>query len=233
MRVLAVSESLLLLESAMENPLAVIRFFLLPLVCATFSVAIATAEDYDSTRSVQIIGVPDQTASKLVDLASQAENPAGLRLEILPSPELQIGSAMSLRVGAQHSGYLVLLDVDAGGKLTQLFPNRTMLVSSAKNVDPSNALTAGKTITLPDPGASGFQMIVGPPKGTGMIVAVLSEQPVQLLDLPDVPSQLLGHVEALKYVTNAAHGLRLEPPGRIGRFVELKLSFAAKFYEVR
>ncbi len=76
-------------------------------------------------------------------------------------------------------------------------------------------------------------MIVGPPKGTGMIVAVLSEQPVQLLDLPDVPAQLLGHVEALKYVTDAAHSLRLEPPGRSGRFVELKLSFAAKFYEVR
>jgi Domain of unknown function (DUF4384) len=215
----------------MENIVFGCRFLIIVGVCGAAGLVLASAEESDSTRSVQIIGVPDETKPNLVDLTSQAENPAGATLEILPSQELRIGSAMSIRVGTQRPGYLILLDVDADGKLTQLFPNRTTLVSSPR--DRSNALGAGKTITLPEPGSSGFQMIVGPPKGTGMIVAVVSEQPVQLLDLPDVPAQMLGRVEALKYVTDAAHGLRLEPRGRNGRFEELKLSFAAKFYEVQ
>jgi Domain of unknown function (DUF4384) len=217
----------------MEKIVFACRFLFIVVVSCAANLWVASAEEPESTRSVQIIAVPDETRPSLVDLTSQAENDAGVTLEVLPAPELRIGSAMSIRVGTQRSGYLILLDVDAEGKLTQLFPNRTTLVSSAGNGDAPNALGAGKTMTLPDPTASGVQMIVGPPKGTGMIVAVLSEQPVQLLDLPDVPSQMLGRVDALKYVTDAAHGLRLEPRGKNGRFEELKLSFAAKFYHVQ
>jgi Domain of unknown function (DUF4384) len=217
----------------MKKLVSAFRCFVPCFACLVLVSAVVNAEESESTRSVQIIGVPDEASAKLVDLTGRAENSSGLTLEILPSPELRIGSAMSIRISTQRSGYVILLDIDAEGKLTQVFPNRTTLVSSVKSADPPNTLSAGGTLTIPPAADPGLQMVVGPPKGIGMIVAVLSEQPVQLLDLPDVPAQLLGRVGALEFVTDAAHGLRLEPRGNNGRFMELKLSFAAKFYAVQ
>ena len=195
--------------------------------------AAANAEESEQTRSVIITSVPDDNRPELVDLSSQAENPAGVTLDILPGQRLRIGAPMSIRVTTKRSGYLVLLDVDAAGKLTQLFPNRASLVSASGAPERINSLSGGRALALPRPDKPGEQMIAGAPAGIGMIIAMLSEDPVQLLDLPDVPAQLMGKREALKFVTDAARGLRVEPRAGSGRFIELRLSFAAKFYEVQ
>ena len=208
----------------------VIRLFLFALGCCAF-LAAAKAEE-SSTRSVTIIEDPDQNASALVDLTSQAGNSAGLTIDILPSPDLRIGSAISIRVGAKRSGYVMVLDIDAGGKLRQIFPNRATLAQPADSRKVANLLEGGKVMTVPESVDPRLHLVVGPPTGIAMIVAVLSEQSLQLLDLPDVPPELMGRVEALKYIVEAARTLRIEPREGKGRFIEPKLSFAAKFYRV-
>jgi uncharacterized protein DUF4384 len=207
----------------------VIRLILLALGCLAF--VAPGAEEESSTRSVTIIEDRDENASALVDLISQAENPAGLSVEILRSPDL--GAAINIRVGARRSGYLMVLDIDTGGKLRQIFPNRATLAQAGESRKIANLLERGKTVTLPDPVDPALRMVVGSPAGIAMIVAVLSDQSLQLLDLPDVPPELMGRVEALKYIVEAAHTLRIEPRDGKGRFIEPKLSFAAKFYRVR
>lgn len=214
----------------MRKTIMVFTCFAVPLLLVQGA---ANSEESEQTRSVTITSVPDENRPELVDLGSQAENPAGVTLDIMPGQRLRIGAPMSIRVTTKRSGYLVLLDVDADGKLTQLFPNRGTLVKAAGAPERINSLSGGRALTLPQPDMPGVQMIAGAPAGIGMIVAVLSEEPVQLLDLPDVPAQLMGKREALKFVTDAARGLRVEPRAGSGRFTELKLSFAAKFYEVQ
>jgi len=66
-----------------------------------------------------------------------------------------------------------------------------------------------------------------------MIVALLSDRPVQLVDLPNVPPQLVGNVSAVDYLTKLANELRI--PGRTesDRLQEAHWSFDVKFYAIK
>ena len=70
------------------------------------------------------------------------------------------------------------------------------------------------------------------PLGVAMIVAILSDRPVQILDLPDVPASLTGQAEALAFLTKFAKELRI-PHADDGRLQEARWSFDAKFYAIR
>jgi hypothetical protein len=65
-----------------------------------------------------------------------------------------------------------------------------------------------------------------------MVVAVLSDQPVQIIDLPDVPGQVAGQAAALEHLADFARSLRI-PGSETGTLREAKWSFDAKFYRVR
>ena len=64
-----------------------------------------------------------------------------------------------------------------------------------------------------------------------MVVAILSDRPVQILDLPDVPTALTGQAEALAFLTKFARELRIRANG--GRLQEARWSFDAKFYAIK
>ena len=64
-----------------------------------------------------------------------------------------------------------------------------------------------------------------------MIVAILSDQPVQIIDLPDVPVTMMGQAEALSYLAKSAKELRLPQSGR--GLQEARWSFDAKYYAIR
>jgi len=165
-------------------------------------------------------------------------NPAELSVDILPGPDLKVGARVAFRINTKQAGYLILVDVDSSGKLTQIFPNPMSLMSAASNrLDPhANYIKPGKPIHIPDAKVAltgGYEFVASPPLGTAMVVAILSDRPVQLVDLPDVPAALVGQSAALAYLNKVAGELRVPPADGSGPPLEPKWSLNAKFYAIR
>ena len=132
---------------------------------------------------------------------------------------------------SKKAGYVVLVDIDANGKLTQIFPNVAYLNrASGPN---ANYIKPGVPLFVPSPAdTEGIAYVVSPPAGKAMVVAIWSEQAVQMLDLPDIPPELAGRDEALSYLTKWASELRI-PESKTNRLYEARWSFDAKLYSVQ
>jgi hypothetical protein len=164
--------------------------------------------------------------------AEKALNAAGVSVEMSPDSEIAAGTSVSFRVSTRREGYLLLLDVDANGKLTQIYPNPQWYVTAPGGRQRSNLVKPGKPMLVPDPAdQAGFAFVASPPLGTAMVVALLSDRPVQMIDLPDVPGKLVGQAEALDHLGTMAQALRI--PSAQGGLHEARWSLDAKFYSVR
>ena len=173
-----------------------------------------------------------------IDSTLAISNPAELSIEILPGNDLKVGSRVSFRITTKKPGYLILVDVDSSGKLTQIFPNpMSLLTATADRLNPhANFIKPGAPVQLPDPKSAltgRYEFVASPPLGTAMVVAILSDRPVQLVDLPDVPTSLVGQTAALAYLNKVANELRVPPVDGNGPLLEPKWSLDAKFYAIR
>ena len=163
-----------------------------------------------------------------------ASNPAGVRFELLPGTDLSLGAKMAVRVSVQKPGYLVLVDVDSAGKLTQIFPNTQSLASPQGTAANANLIAPNKPRLIPDPqDKASFNFVAAPPPGVGMVVAILSDKPVQMIDLPDVPKALAGRTAAVEYVRESTTSLKILPATDTERVQDPKWSFATKFYVIK
>jgi len=162
------------------------------------------------------------------------ENEAGIRLDLLPAVDLAIGTDVTFRVSAREPGYLVVVNVDPAGKIRQVYPRADDMLRADADGAPSNRIDRNQPITIPDSRNSGVEpaLRVAPPPGLAVAVAILCDQPVQLLDLPDVPPALAGRAEALVYLADATRALRLASAQPSSRSAKPKWSFNAKFYVV-
>ncbi|UWM79314.1 trypsin-like serine protease (plasmid) [Rhizobium sp. WSM4643] len=203
------------------------------------------AEDCRFTPVPQFYGQPDalgrdvitgeeaKTPVAAVENTLKSDNEAGVAVDVLPGTAVSIGDKVAMRVSTKTSGYLILVDIDASGKLTQLYPNkRSMgLKPSAKSGD--NRLDPARPVVVPDARNpyTGFEYVVEGPAGVGMVVAILSDKPIEVLDLPDVPTPLVGQRAAFNYVYDLARSLRIVGDDETG--AQGKWSFDSKFYRVR
>ncbi|MBY5333581.1 trypsin-like serine protease [Rhizobium leguminosarum] len=203
------------------------------------------AEDCRFTPVPQFYGQPDalgrdvitgeqaKTAVAAVENTLKSDNEAGVAVDVLPGTAVSIGDKVAMRVSTKKSGYLILVDIDASGKLTQLYPNkRSMgLKPSAKSGD--NRLDPARPVVVPDARNpyTGFEYVVEGPAGVGMVVAILSDKPIEVLDLPDVPTPLVGQRAAFNYVYDLARSLRIVGDDETG--AQGKWSFDSKFYRIR
>jgi hypothetical protein len=171
--------------------------------------------------------VPSKGSPAPIKIANSAE----LSVEMTPGGTVSIGSRVSFRITSKKAGYVVLFDVDATGKLRQIFPN---FVSPARPRSNANYVKPGVPLLIPSAADAlgGVVYVVSPPVGNAMVIAIWSEQAVQVLDLPDVPVDVTGQNEALDYLTKRANELRI-PDTRSGRLREANWSFDAKFYAIR
>jgi hypothetical protein len=193
----------------------------------------APSGDLGPPQRPAAIPVPrKQTALGAIPIDTKAANPAELSVELLPGVDVALGTKVSFRVTSKKPGYLILVDVDADGRLTQIFPAPNNVVGARAQRAPSNYVTPGKPLHIPTSGDSvaGIEYVAAPPTGVAMVVAILSDKPVQIIDLPDVPTALTGQAEALAFLTKLAKELRI-PAG--GRLQEAHWSFDAKFYAIR
>jgi hypothetical protein len=178
-------------------------------------------------------GAPDPQTFEIGKADLKAANDAGLSIDILPGQQLKAGTRISFKIATKRPGYLLLVDVDATGKLTQIYPNqRSLLGVNARQA--SNRIRPGHTVTIPDPRdpLAGFEYVAEPPNGVAMVVAILSDKPVQLIDLPDVPAQMAGQQAALKYLTDFARTLKIADNDS-NALEDTKWSFDAKLYVIR
>lgn len=161
-------------------------------------------------------------------------NPAGVSLEIAPGTEIAVGSRMSVKVATRREGYLVLVDVDSAGTLTQVYPNRLSLLSPAGSDDQQNLLKPGRLKVIPEPaGKDAFEFVASPPAGMGMLVAILSDAPVLYVDLPNIPAAMAGQKNAAQYLVSQTRNLKILPAEDDKPIRDPKWSFAVKFYTIR
>jgi hypothetical protein len=227
--------------------------FAIPLAALVILGGSARAQDDEATRAVRIIeGAPGQAPAPsapgtlvaptspppvaAVDIrqtAIRAENDAGLELSILPDVELAAGTKVALRVATKKQGYLILVDVDPAGKLTQIYPNRHML-ERRDNQESLNLIKVGQALTIPnrDNPYAGFEFVASPPAGVAMLVAILSDRPVHLLDLPDVAPPGSGQV-SFDQLSEVARRLRIAREDGSIAPEGPRWSFDAKLYLVK
>jgi hypothetical protein len=168
---------------------------------------------------------------ELLNSSVKVENSAGVSLDLIPNLEVIAGSKIGFRITTKKPGYLILLDVDASGKLTQIFPNATAATRGTR--DASNLVRPGRPLTIPQLGTpyAGFEFVAEPPAGVAMVVALLSDKPVQVVDLPDVPAPAFAPSDTLKYIRDQARTLKV--PSEAGQLEQPNWSFDGKFYLIR
>ena len=66
-----------------------------------------------------------------------------------------------------------------------------------------------------------------------MLVAILSDTPVQVMDLPDVPGLMAGQKPALDYVRETTRQLKILPSNDKDGIRDPKWSFATQFYVIK
>ena len=71
-----------------------------------------------------------------------------------------------------------------------------------------------------------------PPKGNGAIVAILSDQPVQIIDLPETPATRVGPQASVDALYQSVIGLKIASAAGPGKFIQGTWSFAATSYAI-
>lgn len=194
----------------------------------------------DAGRVARIIGPRPAPAESQPSLPTPAEPPAapaltndaGLTLDMSPSPRIPLGARLTFKVGARKKGYVLLVDVDSSGRLTQIFPNFLSAAKTQGRSAPVNEVAKG-ALAIPPPNAKEYEFVAAPPIGVGMVVAIFSETRLDVIDLPDVPAALVGQPDAATFIGDAARALRIMPTENDREFREPKFSFVAKFYVIR
>jgi hypothetical protein len=180
-----------------------------------------------TVRAVTVIGPVQPRVATLA-------NAAGVSIDILPTPQIEVGQKLAVKVSTKKPGYLILVDVDATGKVTQIYPNLHSMQIPQGASETANLLEPGRPVAVPDsrnPFAH-FEFIAEPPAGQGMIVALLSAKPVQVVDLPDVPQDRLDSESAAEFLQKAAGELKIAPKDHKVALADPQWSFAATGYSI-
>lgn len=109
-------------------------------------------------------------------------NDAGLSLAIASSNDnkLKVGENLTLNIMAERAGLLVVLDLDANGKLSRLYPSSNGVALAARpDGKPAGWVKPGYKVVMPDAYA-GAIWPVSPPYGKGRLIALLVEDAEQV-----------------------------------------------------
>lgn len=105
-----------------------------------------------------------------------------LRISILPTARFRLGDEMQFRIISRQSGYLTVLDINARGQVTQVYP-----LGAAPPGSLDGRISADQTVTIPEP-YSGLRFTAGEPTGTGRLLAILSSRPIAAATLAEAES---------------------------------------------
>jgi uncharacterized protein DUF4384 len=159
-------------------------------------------------------------------------NPANVSLQMFADESAGVGSKVSFRVTAKKPGYLLLVDIDANGRMSQIFPNPELIAKSEEAA--MNFVKPGEAMLVPNAVARkrGFEYVMTPPLGATAVVAILSDRRVQILDLPDTTQNTRSAAETLTLLTEWTRQLRVPDP-ETGRLEHSNWSFDIKSYRIQ
>ena len=140
----------------------------------------------------------------LVRSPEAGESETGVRLQMDPGARIALGTMLDIVVESDRDGYLVVIDVDAAGRLVQIFPNERSLASGV-----SDRVRAGQRVVLPGESA-GFRFRAEPPLGRGALIAVVSAESVPLRSLAARHKDLSVVPHPESYLVELAEVLRGE-----------------------
>ena len=172
-----------------------------------------------------------QSESDRNNVPANIPNIAGVSLQMSPGQSVSVGTKISFRVTTKKPGYLLLIDIDANGNMSQIFPSPEMIVQSQDAA--SNFIKPGEELLIPNSEARkrGFDYVITPPTGEAAVVAILSERRVQILDLPDT-QRPRTEAETISYLTEWTSGLRV-PDSGTGKLQPSNWSFDIKPYSIK
>jgi hypothetical protein len=177
---------------------------------------------------------PDMSLARLERLNAtiKVENPAGISVDLIPRLEVAAGSKIGFRLATKKAGWLILVDVDPAGKLTQIFPDPAGATHGLR--DATNLVRPGRPLTLPQVGTpyAGFEFVADRSTGIAVVIALLSDKPVQVVDLPDAPLPGFAPDETLKYVRDQARTLKVLNQNS-GELEQPNWSIDGKFYLIK
>jgi hypothetical protein len=156
---------------------------------------------------------------------------ADVSLEIFPAPTVPVGTEVSFKVTVRKPGYVMLVDVDASGRLSQIYPSVELLAQfGGPNI---NFVKPGNQLLVPsvDEKNKGFSYVITPPAGGAAVVAILSEKRVQILDLPDLPQPVSAAGDLSASLTKWVNSLRV--PDDAGRLRQSSWSLDVKPYAIQ
>lgn len=181
-----------------------------------------------------ITAQPEPAGSPIAGLALTADNPAGLTLDILPNGDLPLGTQVAFVVTTQRPGYLLLVDINADHRATQIYPSLPSLAQPIKTTGPLNLIKPGNPVRVPnlrDPLAN-FMFRAEAPAGRGIMVAILSEIPVQIIDAPQIPASASEPQAMVDALVSGVQTLQVASATNDGSFVPGRWSFVAKPYVI-
>lgn len=182
-----------------------------------------TANMVQSKKGIQLA---QQSPAKLRDVGA-----ADVSLEILPAHTVSVGTEVSFAVTVRKPGYIMLVDVDASGRISQIYPSVELLAQFGEpNI---NFVKPGNQLLVPsvDEKKKGFRYVITPPAGGAAVVAILSEKRVQILDLPDLPQPVGAAGDLSTSLTKWVNSLRV--PDDAGRLRQSSWSLDVKPYAIQ
>jgi len=120
--------------------------------------------------------VDGSTAEDASDIVPEL-NADEIRVDILPGNVHRIGDEVQFRLTSGLEGYLTLLDITAEEELVLLFPT-----DEDREAGKTGRIRSGSSLTVPDP-SYGFAFEAQAPAGKGRLLAIVTEDPVDLEDL--------------------------------------------------
>jgi Domain of unknown function (DUF4384) len=159
-------------------------------------------------------------------------NGASLSLQMSPEQSVDVGTKISFRVSAKKAGYVLLVDIDAEGRMSQIFPSPEMIARSPEAA--TNFIKPGQELLIPNAAAKthGFEYVVTPPSGPATVVAILSDRRVQILDLPDNAQERGSASDIINRLSRWTNELRVPETGT-GKLQPSNWSFDIKTYSIR
>jgi secreted trypsin-like serine protease len=136
-------------------------------------------------------------------------NAAGLVVSFAQGDTLKTGQVAQFKVTTAKPGYLVLIDLTPAKKMVQIYPNAKSLSSPTGGAPMSNYVEPGRVILVPDPKNpyEGFQFRVDPPAGEGLLVAILSAEPLKSVSMPSGPTAFETEAQALDFLAKVTDEL--------------------------
>jgi len=185
----------------------------------------------ENSPDVSIEMVPAHAATRGLLSQARTEDSSEVSIEMPAGRTVDVGTEMLFRVSVAKPGYIMLVDIDSQGKMSQIYPRPELL--SRFNRSDINLVKPGDQIQIPsdEQKQQGFKYVVSPPTGSSAVVVILSEKRVQLLDLPDLPQGVKTQADVINTLSKWMENLRI--PDATGKLVQTNWSIAVKPYSIQ